>query len=270
LIYLLPMSAWLRFFRVVNLPTVPGDVLVGAGAFVFGVVNARRTVAYDASAGLRLALFAAAASVFLYMFGLADNDIVGAKKDGSERPIPAGEISLGAARLARGLCLFAAMAVGAVADLPPLWWMVAFALTLAIVLYNRTKWSVAMGLCRALNVASGVAALVVSESWRNDIPVGTMEDLLVSALFWLPVVMLWWLYITIVTAYSTGEETDPAKRRRVGFLIGAIVYLQLGALLFFYCKSVPCAALRTMLLIGAGLLIVLRLTKRALPKVSAS
>jgi len=270
LIYLLPMSAWLRFFRVVNLPTVPGDVLVGAGAFVFGVVNARRTVAYDAACGLRLALFAAVASVFLYMFGLADNDIVGAKKDGSERPIPAGEISLGAARLARGLCLFAAMAVGAVADLPPLWWMVAFALTLAIVLYNRTKWSVAMGLCRALNVACGVAALVVSESWRNDIPVGTMEDLLVSALFWLPVVILWWLYITIVTAYSTGEETDPAKRRRVGFLIGAIVYLQLGALLFFYCKSVPCAALRTMLLIGAGLLIVLRLTKRALPKVSAS
>ena len=26
------MNPWLRFFRVVNLPTVPGDVLVGAAA----------------------------------------------------------------------------------------------------------------------------------------------------------------------------------------------------------------------------------------------
>ena len=26
------MKAWLRLFRVVNLPTVPGDVLVGAAA----------------------------------------------------------------------------------------------------------------------------------------------------------------------------------------------------------------------------------------------
>jgi len=255
------LKAWLRFFRVVNLPTVPGDVFVGAGAMIYGIVNARRTVAYDVSAGLCLAFFAALASVFFYMYGLADNDIVGAKID-EDRPIPRGDISLGAARLVRGLCLFAAMIVGTVGKLPPAWWIVAFVLTLAIVIYNRTKWPAMMGLCRALNVACGVAALVVSWSGRNDIPVGTDTDLIVSAIFWSSVVFFWWLYVTQVTIYSEGEETDPVKRRRVGFLIGAIVYLQLLALLL--------VGIKPFLIAGAGLLVLLRLMKRFLPGVSAS
>ena len=79
--------AWLRLFRVVNLPTVPGDVFVGAALMSF--------FSWRAMSGLAAA---ACASVFLYMFGLADNDIVGAKGD-SGRPIPDGEITLGAARL---------------------------------------------------------------------------------------------------------------------------------------------------------------------------
>jgi len=260
------MGPWLRFFRVVNLPTVPGDVLVGAAAVVWGSLGYNTTAVCVGTVSI---VSACLASIFLYLFGLADNDIVGAKKDGSERPIPAGEISLRAARLARGLCLFLAMIVGAVADLPSLWWIVAFVLTLVMVVYNRTKWSVAMGLCRGLNVACGVAALVVSEAHRNDIPVGTMEDLHVALIFWLPVVVFWWFYITIVTKFSEGEEQDPAKRRCVGFLIGVLVYLQLGALLLFYLKS-PCLALRNLLLVGAGLLILLRLMKRIFPRVSAS
>jgi len=255
------LGAWLRFFRVVNLPTVPGDVLVGASAFLYGVVRAHRTVDYDVSASLRLAFFAALASVLLYMFGLADNDIVGAKTD-TDRPIPNGELSLGAARLARGLCLGLAMLVGAAANLSPSWWIVAFALTLAMVVYNRTKGAVFMGLCRALNVACGVAVLVVSWTSRCDIPVGTWRDLTATAPFWAPVVLLWWLYIAGVTFYSEGEEADPAKRRRVGFLVGAVVYLQLVALMLF--------TVRPLLVAGAVLLVLLRFSKRLLPKVSAS
>jgi len=83
------------------------------------------------------------------------------------------------------------------------------------------------------------------------------------------VAVAWTLYITVVTKFSEGEDADPAKRHRVGLLIGALVYLQLGALLFFYLMA-PCLALRNLLLVGAGLLIVLRLMKRAFPKVSAS
>ena len=70
---------WLRFFRVVNLPTVPGDVLVGAS-----VVTALSTHATGMS---RLLCAACLVSVFMYMFGLAQNDILGAKTDVG-RPIP--------------------------------------------------------------------------------------------------------------------------------------------------------------------------------------
>ena len=255
------LKAWLRFFRVVNLPTVPGDVLVGASAFIWTVSNARRTVPYDVSAGIRLVAFAALASVLMYMFGLADNDIVGARND-ADRPIPNGEISLGVARLARGLCLLAVMIVGALGNLPPVWWVVSFALAVMVVVYNRTKWNLAMGLCRGLNVLCGVAALMVSTAMRNDISVGTREDIVISATMWVPLFLVWTIYIAAVTWYSMGEEADPAKKRRVGFLIGAIVYLQLIALLIFRVDP--------LLLTGAGLLVVLRLMKRFLPEVSAS
>ena len=77
---------WLKFFRVVNLPTVPGDVLVGAAAATWCV---RASLSAQELASVALAV---AASCCIYMFGLADNDIVGAATD-KDRPIPDGEIS---------------------------------------------------------------------------------------------------------------------------------------------------------------------------------
>ena len=111
------MKAWLRLFRVVNLPTVPGDVLVGAAALVGSCSSGVCTTAVSSS--LARVWWAAAASVFLYAFGLADNDIVGAKTD-RNRPIPDGEISLGAARIARALCLCAALVIASIGNLPRL------------------------------------------------------------------------------------------------------------------------------------------------------
>ena len=57
------------------------------------------------------------------------------------------------------------------------------------------------------------------------------------------------------------EEMDAAKKRRVGFLVGAIVYLQIIALLCFQSGIV--------VLVGV-LLVVMRLMKRFLPEVRAS
>jgi len=231
------LKAWLRFFRVVNLPTVPGDVLVGAA--MVGVARPLPVVA------------ACLASVFLYMFGLSDNDIFGAAKD-ENRPIPDGQISLRAARVARGLCLFAALVVASLVNLPPMWWITAFALAVAIVIYNRAKLPALMGVCRGLNVGCGCAATGVV------FPLGVSICMAV-----------WALYIAAVTKYSEGEETNPEKRQFVGLLIGAIVYLQLFALVAAYLMM-PNALTRHLLLSGAGLLIVLRLMKRFLPGVSAS
>ena len=75
------------------------------------------------------------------------------------------------------------------------------------------------------------------------------------------VLLVWTVYIAAVTKYSEGEELDAAKRRRVGFLVGAIVYLQITALLLFRSGIV---------VLMAVLLVVLRLSKRLLPEVSAS
>ena len=245
------MKAWLRFFRVVNLPTVPGDIWVGAVAVWFGA-----GIICDYGAPL---FNATIAGIFLYMFGLADNDIVGAKTD-TGRPIPDGQISMWAARIARALCVIGAMAVGLAPDpvafkvLPWMWWPAAFALVCSIVVYNRTKNWALMGLCRGLNVVCG-GAVAICASLTSD------EDV-ASPFLWLGVcAAVWTAYIAAVTKYSEGEEMDAAKKRRVGFLVGAIVYLQIIALLCFQSGIV--------VLVGV-LLVVMRLMKRFLQEVSAS
>ena len=85
---------WFRFFRLPNLPTAPGDALAGAAVGLM----------WAAGGDVRRALAAGGAAFFLYLYGLADNDVVGAAADARtapDRPIPRGEISLRAARVAR-------------------------------------------------------------------------------------------------------------------------------------------------------------------------
>ena len=242
--------SWLKLFRVVNLPTVPGDVLVGVAlwpCFAGLGLSASRTAAL------------VGASVFLYLFGLVDNDIVGAKTD-KGRPIPNGEISLGVACLARFLCLAAAIGVALGFRLPGLWWPMAFSLLVSVVLYNRTKWSFLMGVCRALNLGCGVVAANTVYSMDAAL---LLEPAAVACVIWLA-------YIWAVTWYSKGEEDDPEKKRRVGALVGGIVYLQLTALLVLTLMFPQVAAMRPLLIAGAVMLILLRLFKTVLPRVSAS
>lgn len=253
--------AWLRLFRAVNLPTVPGDVFVGAAAaFTTGGLAAQSHIdMYWSARMISSVWWAAAASVFLYMFGLVQNDIMGAKTD-KGRPISDGEISMDSALAAATACLGAALGcayMGGLLDdcmsLRSAWPWTALALVLAITVYNRFKSWWMMGFCRALNVMLGSAAAV-----------GTLN----TRAIWLAV--LWWLYISLVTLYSEGEENDPAKKRRVGMLVGGIVYLQLLALLALALAFPRVAAVRTLLVAGAVMLAVLRVFKHALPRVSAS
>ena len=253
---------WLRFFRVVNLPTVPGDVLVGAGV-VAGLsshaTGMSRPPCLETSCCSAI-IWAAVAACAFYLFGLADNDIVGAKTDGSERPIPAGEISMGAARVARALCLLAAVGAGLLGGLAFVWWVSAGALLVLEIGYNRTKWAGVMGLCRGLNVVCG-AAVVLGSSHAT----GMSRPLWVAA----GLALMWTVYIWAVTKCSEGEDKDPAKKQHVGFLIGALVYLQLIVLLVAHLHA-PNGVTRGALLGGAAMLIALRFLKGVLPKVSAS
>ena len=247
------IKAWLKFFRVVNLPTVPGDVWVGAVAAWFG-----EGIVFDYGVPL---FTATVASVFLYLFGLADNDIVGAKTD-KGRPIPDGQISMRAARIARAACALAAIGAGLAPDpiagtpLPGAWWPVAFTLLCAIVAYNRTKAWALMGLCRGLNVVCG-GVVVLSSCASLTSGEGAASPLLSLGVC----VAVWTVYFAAVTKYSEGEEMDEAKRRRVGFLVGAIIYLQILALLVFQSGIVVLLAVA---------LLVMRLMKWFLPEVDAS
>ena len=187
------LNAWLRLFRVQNLVTVPGDVLVGATAC--GGLTAAHAP--------QLALVCAA-SLLMYMYGLVDNDIVGAPTDPKTRPLAAGELSIGAARVARTICLCLAVLA--------LYFgrgqfLVLVALTIAIQIYNRTKNPLLMGATRGLNVLMG-------------------------GLAWLPAA-IWVAYVAGITKYSERETFDPTNEKKVALLVYGLVGLQaLGILTY--------------------------------------
>ena len=263
---------WLRFFRVVNLPTVPGDVLVGAS--VVAALSAHAT-------GMSRPLCAAPdfmqlvtvslSGVFMYMFGLAQNDILGAKTDVG-RPIPEGLISLAQAKSACAVCWFFAGLVSLCphGQLPFAVFAYVLVMTGLITAYNVTKSPLLMGLCRGVNVLLG-AAVALTFFHETGMSRPLCEAAGMSRPLWgaVGVAALWTAYIWAVTKYSEGEESDPAKKQCVGFLIGALIYLQLLVLLLAYLFT-PNALTRRTLLAGAAMLIALRFLKRVFPKVSAS
>ena len=203
------MNKWLKFFRLPNLPTAPGDALVGA-AFLLPFVPDARMQAFAA----------AGAALFLYLFGLADNDIVGAATDGPERPIPAGEISLRTARLVRALLLLGPLALGILIPLPLSWAASAVLLVATILMYNRTKNLLLMGLCRGLSVICGALAVGCSAAGTDG--TGALTCLALG----------WTFYIAAVTRLSEGEETASAGLGRGRFLLGLTAFIPLGACFF--------------------------------------
>lgn len=206
---------WSKFFRVRNLVTVPGDVLVGAMAvFALGPDCSDRDP-------VRLAA-AVVAGVVLYMFGLADNDIVGVKTDPPDRPLASGELSMTAARIARWVCLIAVLLIGYLAELPVLWrFMAIFATLSAIIVYNRTKWCLVMGLCRGFNVLCGAAAVLVPSA-DGAHHSGFCAALVAAA--------VWTLYIAGVTKFSERETFDPDNQRKVALLVYGLMGLQVAAI----------------------------------------
>ncbi len=223
------IAPWLSIFRLPNLPTAPGDALAGA-AFL----AAAFPEIFHACAPRALA--AAAASLFLYMFGLADNDVAGAACDAQHsphRPIPSGAISMRAAKSARAACLVLAIFAGAAASLPALWWCVALLLLGAILLYNRVKGSMLMGACRGLSMIAGGAALYVPGLARCS-TVMYPGDPGVMFIFACAALLLaaggWMLYIAAVTKLSEGEESASEGLGNRRYLLGLAAFAPLAAM----------------------------------------
>ena len=220
-------SPWLRFFRVPNLPTAPGDALAGA-AFMMPVGDTTLVQGFAAGVG----------ALFMYMYGLADNDLVGARTDAvnaPDRPIPRGEISRAAATVAMVACLVAACLVpnwivGFVrpgTQMPQAWSVAMFALMCCIFAYNRLKRAWLMGACRGLSVVCGGLA-----AWVPDLHPYTREllpenwYLLVSLAV---LAMGWAAYVESVTKLSEGEERPSEGLGNRRYLLGLSAFLPLLA-----------------------------------------
>ncbi len=145
-------KAWLSLIRFPNLFTVPGDAI-----FAYLVVNGR-----PESPNF---IYMILSVVSCYIFGLVTNDIVDYGTDMKERPgrpLPAGLISIGAAKFAAfvfgGAGLLSAFLCG------PRTFSVALALILVIIGYNcifkhvRLLGPSALAMCRLLGFAIGLFA----------------------------------------------------------------------------------------------------------------
>lgn len=150
------LRPWFRLFRLPNLLTVPGDPLAGFLLATGGSVDKAHL----------LSLFSVmAASFFLYLFGLAVNDIVDVEVDRMERPdrpLPSGEITVPQARMAAIAAALSGLNIALFSGRPAL--IVAALLAATILLYNAklkrlpVAGALAMGACRGWSLLLGVAA----------------------------------------------------------------------------------------------------------------
>lgn len=187
-------SALLQLLRPANVVTALADILAGYAVAGRGAPSAL---------GWLLA-----ASACLYAGGVTLNDVFDRHLDAverPERPIPSGRVSasraglMGAALLALGAAL-ASQATGTAA-------LVAAAIAGSVVLYDA--WGkhrpligpVNMGMCRALNLLLGVAAIpgaVIPAAWLGALPL---------------------TYIAAVTAVSRGEVLGGSRRVALAALV---------------------------------------------------
>ena len=228
-------NPWLRLFRVPYLLTVPGDALVGA-AFMMPAGGATRPQAFAAGVGV----------LFLYMYGLADNDLVNAAADAEnapDRPIPSGAISQRAAMVAMLLCLIAASLLPnwivwhfRPGERLPLSWNVVMAwLVCCIYAYNRKKQAWLMGACRGLNVFCGGIAAWVPDRHPYTQHLLTVSEFLLASLAVLAIG--WSAYIESVTMLSEGESRPSEGLGNRRYLLGLSAFLPLLGFVPITCAS---------------------------------
>lgn len=200
--------AWLEFFRLPNLPSAPGDAIAGGAIAILS----------GASPDARAILFSSLCVLALYMAGLADNDITGAKEDETAapfRPIPSGRISPKCASAAR-LALFAmAFSASAIASLGANAILCMAFLSVFILLYNRLKkfrvpGFILMGLCRGTSLLAGATACGIAP----------FANLPLTAAF-----SCWVLYVALLTAYASDEHSAGKPLSAVRFLPAAVLVL---------------------------------------------
>ncbi|MDQ3000114.1 MAG: UbiA family prenyltransferase [Fibrobacterota bacterium] len=205
----MPLIQPKSFLALVRIPTVFSSM---SNAFAGWFIGGGRSITPA------LVLGVLAAALFI-MAGMALNDVADKDVDARERPdrpIPSGAVSLG---MAWGLSL-TMMALGLVL----LWFANPFsvpvgaALCLCIFGYNfllkgTFLGPAAMGLCRALNLMTGVSLTFTDVSEILSLPMPV----------WLAVFSLW-AYIALVTFLARDEVGGNSRRRTRLFLAGVALW----------------------------------------------
>ncbi|MEI6645956.1 MAG: UbiA family prenyltransferase [bacterium] len=202
---------WFRLFRLPNLLTAPGDPLAGFVLASAGKIEQSQLV---------LLLSAMGTSLFLYLFGLAVNDIVDVEVDRAERPerpLPAGEITLTQARMAAIAAVLSGLNVALFSGKPAL--IIATLLAAAILFYNaKLKYTpiagaLAMGICRGLSLLIGVAA--AKPEWFMQWPTPVMLPAVIAAIG----LMFYVATFTALARHETEQEKPMGFLRWVPFLV---------------------------------------------------
>lgn len=254
------MIHYLRLFRVPNVFTALADIGLGFALTWRFTVDQPEKLPW----GLLVAL--GAASGFLYIAGMAFNDVFDVDVDRVERPqrpIPAGAISLGTARLLALVllvlgCGFAWLSGFAFADQMATWWKPGFIGTcLAAAILSYDGWAKQnflgpwnMGLCRVLNVLLGASA---GPAIENGVLLGySPGTLLVAGGIG--------LYIVGVTIFAKKEaEESRAQMLGVGLLVMIAGIVVVGLLPLVEIKLLRTAPTYFWILLGLlGISIVRR------------
>ena len=184
------LRAWMRLTRVPNLVTVPGDPLAGLLIATGGVWPG----GFPAAAVLL-------APVCLYAAGLVMNDLCDQDEDRVERParpLPSGDVSPVAARVAVVLLMLSGVGLCAAAGNRAL--ITGVILAGVITFYNRSAKRVSvlgpfvMGLCRGLSLLLGATPFLQR---------GVTDPLLLLGAFEAAL-----LYIAMVTHLARSETRD--------------------------------------------------------------
>ncbi len=199
---------YLQLLRPANVTTALADVLAGYAVAGRGEPEALPWLLV--------------ATMCLYGGGIVLNDVFDRRLDAverPERPIPSGRVRAGAAAALGGVLLGAG--IGAASQANPTAAVVAVATACAVLLYDglSKRYAVVgpmnMGLCRALNLLLGVAAIpaMLAAEWT--------------------VAFIPFVYITAVTVLSRGEVTGgtrPTALVSLALVTGVLVLLSVLAL----------------------------------------
>ena len=200
-------KAWVTLFRLPNLFTIPGDVVVGYLAAETLLDKSDLVLGYSVMGGqfANIAFIPALISILsIYCYGLVSNDLADFREDSidrPDRPLPSGGVSVKSARFAAVTLLLVGLFAARLANSQV--FVLACALILLITNYNFLLKRIPMigaatlALCRVFALGAGFLACGIGFNFANLPP-------------YLVVVCATWAIFIFSVSVSARSETEPS------------------------------------------------------------